>query len=230
MNVFVSYAFNDDNRWIEELAIPLIKSLGFDVIVGRRMEGEIIAEGVEARIKECRGCIGFTTRRTALGNGKFSTHQWVLDELTTARTLKLTVIEAREDDVVVEGANTQFVQLRYSRDKRDRFLVDLAEALARWPARQIRIQLVPPGPGTNEFAARVLADDAQCAYTVKRGNRIVAQGTAVIQPIQPGGFFVDIEVPDDDALVQVEVKKANAGSWKSYGSGVKAIPIHLIDV
>jgi hypothetical protein len=104
MNLFVSYAFNDDNRWIEELAIPLIRAFGFDVLTGRHMEGDIIVESVDARMRECRGCIGFTTRRDPLADGKFSTHQWVLDELAVARALKLTVVEVREDGVQVQGA------------------------------------------------------------------------------------------------------------------------------
>src|ERR1700724_4464839 len=101
MNLFVSYAFNEDNRWIEELAIPLIRALVFEVVNGRRMEGEIIVHGADQRIRECRGCIGFTTRREPRPNGKFGTHQWVLDELAAARTLKLTVVEVREDTVEV---------------------------------------------------------------------------------------------------------------------------------
>lgn len=121
MNIFVSYAFNDDNRWIEELAIPLIKSIGFDVVTGRRLEGDIIPEGVEARIDQCRGCVGFTTRRAKLGNGKYSTHQWVLDELATARARHLTVVEVRDDAVQVEGASNFFAQIRFSSDKRDKF-------------------------------------------------------------------------------------------------------------
>jgi hypothetical protein len=103
MNLFVSYAFNDDNRWIEELAIPLIRAFGFEVMSGRRVEGEIIVESVEARMRTCRGCIAFTTRRDPLPSGKFGTHQWVLDELTMARTLGLTVVEVREGVVEVQA-------------------------------------------------------------------------------------------------------------------------------
>jgi hypothetical protein len=55
LNVFVSYAFNEGNLWIEELAIPLIRALGFGVVTGRRMEGEIIVDSINERMAQCRG-------------------------------------------------------------------------------------------------------------------------------------------------------------------------------
>jgi hypothetical protein len=228
MNLFVSYAFNEENRWIEELAIPLIKSLGFFVVTGRRLEGDIIAEGVDARMRECRGCVGFTTRRTPRPEGDFFTHQWVLDELSIARALKLNVVEVREENVHVEGMNDSFAQLRYARAARDLLLVQLADVLARWPVRRVQIQLLPPNGGAREFTTHILRGEAQCAYRVQSNGRTIASGLAPIEPIR-GGFFAEIEVPREEVLVQLEIRKASNGSWKSFGDGVKAVPIQLFD-
>lgn len=109
-------------------------------------------------------------------------------------------------------------------------LVDLADVLARWPVRRIRVQLVPPANCEEEFTTRVLSGggDIECKYIAKSGNRTVGEGSAVIEPIT-GGFFIDIEVPNEDVLVQLEIKKERNGSWKSFGSSVKAVPIRLFN-
>jgi hypothetical protein len=228
MNLFVSYAFNEDNRWIEDLAMPLIRALGFEVITGRRIEGEIIVESVEARMRTCRGCIAFTTRRDPLENGKFGTHQWVLDELATARALGLTVVEVREDVVEVQGAANAFAQLRFARDARDKLLVQLAETLTAWPTRLVRVRIQPPQAGANEFLRFVLRGGVKCKYQLQDRGRIIADGEAVIEPIT-AGFFVDLEIPRADVLVQIEIKKDSANGWKSLGSSVLAVPIEVYD-
>jgi len=229
MNLFVSYAFNDENRWIEELAIPLIRSLGFDVVTGWRMEGEIIVESIDERMRQCRGCIGFTTRRgDPLPNGKFGTHQWVLDELTMARAMRLTVVEVREDVVHVEGAANAYVQLRFVRDARDKLLVELADALAHWPTRIVRVRIEPPREGAEAFRRFVLRGGVSCRYQVQSRGRTISSGDAVIEPII-GGFYVDLEVPRDDVLVQLEIRKDGNSAWRSFGSSLVAIPIDVYD-
>ncbi|MGD0334400.1 MAG: hypothetical protein ABSA90_14265 [Xanthobacteraceae bacterium] len=193
------------------------------------MEGDIIVEAVDARMRECRGCIGFTTRRDPLADGKFSTHQWVLDELAAARALKLTVVEVREDSVQVQGAANSFVQLRYARDARDKLLVQLAETLAKWPTRTVRVRIQPPQAAVDEFRKFVLRGGVQCRYQVQSGGRVIASGEAVIEPIT-AGFFVDLEVPREDVLVQIEIKKDANSAWKSLGSSLFAIPIDVYDI
>jgi hypothetical protein len=51
MKVFVSYAFNDANKWVEDLVIPLAKALGFEVVTGQRLEGEPLIDGVDDRLR-----------------------------------------------------------------------------------------------------------------------------------------------------------------------------------
>jgi hypothetical protein len=229
MNLFVSYAFNEDNRWIEELVIPLTRSLGFEVMTGRRMEGEIIVNGVDERMRQCRGYIGFTTRRQPLANGKFGTHQWVLDELSMARAMKLTVVEVREDVVEVEGAVDSYVQLRFAREARDKLLVQLADVLAHWPTRTVRVRIEPPKNGADEFRRFVLRGGVPCRYQVQSRGRTISSGEVVIEPIT-AGFYVELEVPRDDVLVQLEIRKDANSAWKSLGSSLLAIPIDVYDI
>jgi hypothetical protein len=193
------------------------------------MEGEIIVETVEERMKTCRGCIGFTTRRDAQGGGKFGTHPWVIDELTMARTLKLTVVEARETEVVVPGANSSFVQLHFDSNARDRLLVDLAEVLTRWPTRIVRIRIQPPPNGADEFRRFALRGGAQCRYRLLSKGRTIASGDAVIEP-DTAAFFIDLEVPRGDVLVELEIRKDANSAWKSFGTSIVAIPIEVFDI
>ncbi len=230
MNLFVSYAFNDENRWIEELAIPLIKALGFEVVTGRRMEGGIIVQEVLERMRLCRGCIAFTTRRGAAdADGMYGTHQWVLDELSTARGIKIPTVEVREDVVKVEGAAESYVQLRYASNARDKLLVELAQTLAKWPTRVVRVRIQPPQDAAQKFLKLVLRGGVECRYQVQSGGKVVANGVATIEPVT-AGFFVDLEVPNGDVIVQLEIKGDATVVWRSIGSSLGAVPIEVYDL
>jgi hypothetical protein len=228
MKVFVSYAFNGANKWIEDLAIPLAKALGFEVVTGQRIEGQPLAEAVDKRLRDCTGCVAFTTRRGARVDGSYETHPWVISEMQTARALGFKTVEVREDGVKIGDDSEAYVRLRYKDGARDKLLIDLADVLARWIIRPVRVQLLPPTNAQRKFIVHVLGGGNKCSYQLLSGGRTIATGEAVIQPNQFGGFFVDIEVPREEVLVQLEIKRSNnSGAWKSLGNGLNAIPVQL---
>jgi hypothetical protein len=229
MRLFVSYAFNEANKWVEELIIPLAKSLGFEIVTGQRLEGEVLAEAVDARIRSCVGCVAFTTRRSPRADGSYETHPWVISEMTQARALKFKTVEVREVGVRIGDNAEAYAHVTYKEGQRDRMLIDLAGILASWVVRPVRIQLIPPQDRVNEFTGRVIRGDATCTFKLTSGNQPIKSGEATIQPIR-GGFFVDIESPPKDAIVTLEVTKPNNnGAWMSFGDGLIAIPVQLYD-
>ena len=229
MKVFVSYAFNDVNKWVEELVIPLVQTLGFEVVTGRHMEGEPLINGVDMRLRECAGCISFTTRRNQREDGTYETHPWVISEMHTARALQLKTVEVREEGVKIGDDSDAYVRLNYNERARDRLLIELAVALARWIIRPVRVQLCPPEDAETIFTRQVVRGGVKCTYSLQSGGRVVGGGEAIIQP-QVSGFFVDIEIPRNDVIVQLEVKKENnSGAWMSLGDGLSAVPVQLYD-
>ena len=227
MKVFVSYAFNDANKWVEECVMPLAAALGFEVVTGQRIEGQPLIDAIDDRLRSCAGCVAFATRRAQRADGTYETHPWVVNELTRARTLKFKTVEVREDGVRIGDDSEAYVRVNYIEAKRDRMLIELAGVLASWVVRPVRVQLLPPEGMKNEFIGRVIRGDISCNYRLLNGDQQIKAGQAIIQPYQ-GGFFVEIEKPPKDAIVTIEVRKANdAGAWMSIGDGLIAVPVQL---
>ncbi len=143
MRIFVAYGFNDRDRWIPELVIPILKSLGAEVVTGEQLEGQVITAGVRARINESDALIGFLTRRgEADAEGVYRTHDWVKQELGAAVGRDLPyVLEVRETRIDAQGgmlADRQYVT--YDESQRDRFLVRLVEVISSW-SRGVNVNL-----------------------------------------------------------------------------------------
>jgi hypothetical protein len=229
MRVFISYAFNETNRWVEELVIPLAKNLGFEVVSGQRMEGEALVEAIDQRLRSCSGCIAFTTRRSKRPDDTYETHPWVVNEMTQARALGFKTVEVRESGVRIGDGAEAYIRLEYIEAQRDRLLIELVGILASWITKPVLVQLLPPPERIHEFTGRVIRGDAACSFQLKSGNQPIKSGEALIQPIR-GGFFIEIESPPKEAIVTLEVKKPNNnGAWMSFGDGLIAIPVQLYD-
>lgn len=228
MKVFVSYAFNDANKWVEEFVIPLVTALGFEVVSGRHMDGDPLVDTIDDRQRACVGCIAFTTRRTRRMDGSYETHPWVLHELIVARTLGQKAVEIREADVRIGDANDDYVHINYVTGERDRMLVDLVRVLSLWKSNRIRIQLVPPSAAESEFLKCVVKRGVKCTYEIQKEGLPIREGEVKIMPLT-GGCFVDIDIPSDDVLVQISVQKVteNTIAWASSYTGLLAIPVQL---
>src|SRR4051812_40330180 len=100
MKVFVGFGYNENDKWINELIIPFLKELDCEVVTGEQMQGENLSDGVISRIKDSDVCIGFLTRRgDPNAIGVYSTHSWVISELSTAVALKKPIFELREKGI-----------------------------------------------------------------------------------------------------------------------------------
>lgn len=228
MKVFVSYGFNDRDKWIEDLVVPLVRSLGFEPITGQRLAGNQLVPAVDERLAICSACVAFTARRSRSAAGKYNTHPWVTEELTKARTLGIRSVEVREDGVDQGNSNDGYVWLKYARSGEAQLLVELSEILASWRTKTVRVQLVHKGTAREErlFIRAVLGDRTTCEYRLLEGGDETKRGSAPISAIG-GGFFIDIPVPSEDALVQLAVRNSGGLSWTSFGDGLTAIPINL---
>ena len=86
MKVFVGFRYDTRDEWIKELVIPFLEVLGCEVITGEEVYGIPLPTGVLEKLKDCDACIGFLTRRDGPdAEGKYTTHPWVLQELSAAQ-------------------------------------------------------------------------------------------------------------------------------------------------
>ena len=231
LRIFVSYRFDDRDKWVEDYAIPMISALGFEVVSGRHMEGEPLAAEVDSRLKSCAICVAFTSRRypdNPRPNGTFESHPWVIQEMTKAREGGIKTIEVREERVQIGDGNEAIVHLPFSNDARDKMLSALAVRLGDLKKKTITVQLVPPENDEQQFRRQAMGGNSTCSYEIECNGQVVGRGTAKIKPVT-GGFFASIEVPDGSFIVTLAVDKVPAGAWKSFGDGLVAIPIRLYE-
>lgn len=130
MNLFVGFHFAPEDAWVRELVLPLVGAFGFDAVTGEEMYGHQLTNEVIQRIKGSCGLLGFVTRR---GNDSERTHRWVTDELASAVTAGIKVLEVREvglDDQRRLLGDRQHIE--YDPQRPAHCLVQLAAALGQW--------------------------------------------------------------------------------------------------
>jgi hypothetical protein len=144
MKVFVGFGYNDRDHWIEEQVFPILRGMGFAVVDGKDMHGEILQPEVQSRIEQCDAAIGFFTIREGQGEGDFNSHMWVRDEMVYANAKGKPIIPVKEEGGKVPDGllgNRQYILLR--QNDRLACVVELVGALGRRNIR--RLKLDPEG-------------------------------------------------------------------------------------
>ena len=144
MKVFVGFGYNDRDRWIEEQVFPILRGMGFTVVDGKDMHGEILQPEVQSRIEQSDAAIGFFTIREGQGEADFNSHIWVRDEMVHANAKGKPLIPVKEEGAKVPDGllgNRQYIPLR--QNDRLACVVELVSALGRRNIR--RLKLDPDG-------------------------------------------------------------------------------------
>lgn len=140
MNVFVGFGYNDRDSWIEECVFPILKNMGFSVVDGKDMHGEILQPGVQLRIEQSDAAIGFFTIREGQGGADFNSHIWVRDEMVYAIAKDKPVIPIKEEGCNVPDGllgNRQYIPLR--QNDRLACVVELVKAISRRNIRKLKL-------------------------------------------------------------------------------------------
>ena len=173
MRVFIGYGYNERDKWVEDYVFPLIAAMDCEIGHGKAVYGGALSEEIIKAIRASDAMIGFTTRREAADNGEFHTHEWVVQELTTAATARdpsIPWVEVREEGVrspggILEGAGAQ--RIEYKEADRAGCLVRIAQAVQRFQA-QTKITTVRLGPATATDEISALLDMPHSAAPAKR--------------------------------------------------------------
>src|SRR5262245_32638469 len=140
MKVFVGFGYNDRDQWIEDQVFPILRSMGFTVIDGKDMHGEVLQPEVQSRIEQSDAAIGFFTIREGQGEADFNSHIWVRDEMVYANAKGKPIIPVKEEGAKVpEGllGNRQYIPLR--QNDRLACVVELVGALGQRNIRRLKL-------------------------------------------------------------------------------------------
>jgi len=215
LRIFVGFGYDERDRWIPELVVPLVQALGGEVVTGEDMAGEKISDEVQRRIAASDGLIAFRTRRGDPDQaGVYRSHRWVEDELALAVGNGLKVLEIREQGVDQQGGLAGDRQwLGYDDDARDRLLVELAKAIGAWKRSvTVNLQLLPPA-FVDEIRPLLGMPGFRCTYKLLEGSRESERQEAQVRPIK-GGLFVQAPGLPAETLIQISVE-GNGKRWSS---------------
>jgi hypothetical protein len=226
MKIFLAFGYNDRDRWIPEMVVPLVQAFGSEVLSGEEMQGEQLSQGVLERIRNSDALIAFTTRRDPLQNGKWTTHKWVQQELAAAIEKDLLVAEVREEDIDPQvGLDGDRQRITYQEASRDKCLVEIVKTVGRWHQTvMVDLQLLPQ-KFIDDVRPLVKHPRLNCHYVIMESGRESGPVKATIRPIKGGLFLTASNVPRD-ALIRVFVEFDDK-SWNSDYESVNSIGIKL---
>jgi hypothetical protein len=229
--VFIGYGYHDRDLWVEKYVVPFVTAFGCTPVDGREVFGAALSSEVTQQIHSCHAMIGFTTRRDpaghdAAGNEKFTTHDWVVQELITAltHTPPIPFVEIREQGVVspggmIEAAN--FQRIDYIEADRAGCLVKIAQALQRF--RVVRVRL----PDTLVDQIEPLLEDPSflCRCQIFRGAAELQPQPFPVLSVQ-GALCVDLRGIREGDLVKILIS-AGGRVWRSAYESVDTVDIRL---
>ncbi len=233
LRIFVGYGYNARDQWVEKCVVPIVEAFGCQVVHGKVVYGGSLAPEVLKLIQTSDAMIGLTTRRESVPGaaGQFTTHPWVVHELTAAlsQVPPIPFVEVREEGVIAPGGmidahNAQRIEYRET-DRAD-CLVRIAEALGKF-REQISVQTVRLGPEALIEQMSGYLDDASfiCRLRTLRGT---IQSAPVEVPVLPlkGGLFVRLKGVREDDLVQITIS-AGGRTWRSDYESLDTVDVQL---
>ncbi len=228
MNIFIGFGYNNNDQWIKELVFPLVQTFDANIVTGEDLHGEVIPQEVANRIRKADGVLAFLTPRDALSSGKFTTHQWVRDELVTAISFHVPAVEIREVSVENQGGIVGDRQrIDFALDNKAKLLVEIAKLLSKWrkSVKPKRLFLLPRDIA-QDARPFISKEDLKCTYQFMTGNKESELYNA--KPFKFGqGLCVDVyHVPSDDSLIQVTLTGPQF-EWSSDYESVQLLSINL---
>jgi len=210
--IFLAFAYRDTDRELANQVQQLLGSHDVPVITGENLGGQALTPAVKERIDDSDALIALLTRRDKLGRkNKFTTHQWVQEELGYARDNKKRAIALVEDGVDVGGMYAPHEYIPFDRQNPLPAFLRLSDTVGQWKreiGRTIKVLILPP-----ELARTVGQGEIKCRYRFSaEGKWTTWNETEAIREV--GGTFAYLVGVRDDHTIQLEVKLPNA-RWQS---------------
>ncbi|MEI8208449.1 MAG: hypothetical protein WCG16_04545 [Methylococcales bacterium] len=204
MRVFVGFGYNDRDNWIEEQVFPILRAMGFTVVDGKDMHGQVLQSGVQSRLDQSDAVIGFFTIRDGQGDAEFNSHSWVRDEVVYAIAKGKPIFPIKEQGAnIPEGliGNRQYISL--CQNNRLACVVELVIALGQRNIRRLKLD-----PETDQLR-RYLKGWRKSNDFIIQYRTQDAEGTE--SPFQQGrmemvdqGFYLNVSDVPRRAYVEVE--------------------------
>jgi hypothetical protein len=225
MKVFVGFGYNDRDRWIEDQVFPILRGMGFAVVDGKDIHGEILQPQIKLRIEQSDAVIGFFTIREDSCQAEFTSHIWVRDEMVYAAAKIKPIIPVKEDGCLVpEGilGNRQYIRL--NQNNRLACVVELVRALEHRNIRRLRLDAE-----TDELRRNILQWRRSPGFVIQYRTQDESGLESIFRDgrleMVDQGFFLNVSEVPGRALV--EVKGALSGETKFESGWVSADAVQV---
>ena len=203
--VFLSFAFRDEDRGLVTAAEQLLASHDLVAVTGKRLAGEALTPAVMQRIEACDALVALLTRRDLKASGKWTTHDWVRDELNHARTRGIRAVALLENEVEVGGAYAEHERIPLDRgNPLDAFLA-LSDTIGLWKREEGQLLKIRIMPDELASMASFSGANPKCRYRfLVKGAPTEWRETEQIP--EPGGTFLWAGGAQEDFLIQVQLE------------------------
>ncbi len=211
MNIFMAFAFRDEDKGLVNYIERLLASQFVQPVTGKKLGGGQLTAEVQKRIEESDALIALMTRRDQLVNGGWTTHKWVIDELDWARGKDKHAIAIVEEGVDVSGMFQSHEYIPLNRQNPLEALIYLAETVGEWKKNTGRVVKVQIAPDT--IASKLVDDGVTCRRRFFKNGKYT--NWEVVTPVlETGGTFISLDGVQDEHLIEIEAKEAG-NTWRS---------------
>ncbi|MDT4952957.1 MAG: hypothetical protein QOJ02_1095 [Acidobacteriota bacterium] len=209
--IFLAFAFRPNDRELANQVQQLLGSHDVPAVTGENLGGEALTPAVKGRIDDSDALIALLTRRDKITDTKYTTHQWVQEELNYARDKEIRTIALIETDVDVGGMYASHEYIPFDRENPLPAFLRLSDTVGQWKreiGRTLKVMILPP-----DLARTVGQDEIKCRYRffAEKWTKWNETGEAIRET---GGTFVFLAGVRDDYIIQLEVKLQDA-KWQS---------------
>ena len=227
MKVFVGFGYNDRDRWVEDQVFPILIGMGFSVVDGKDMHGNLLQPQVQSRIEQSDAAIGFFTIREGQDGADFNSHIWVRDEMVYANARGKPIIPVKEEGCNVPDGllgNRQYIPLR--QDDRLACVVELVGALGRRNIRRLKLD-----PDNDELRRNLLQWRRIAGFVIQYRTQ---DDTGLESPHRQGrlemidqGFFLNVSDVPERAFVEVQGVLNGAMQFESGWVSANAVQVKI---
>jgi hypothetical protein len=208
--IFLAFAFRPNDRELANQVQQLLGSHDVPAITGENLGGDALTPAVKDRIDDSDALIALLTQRDRITDARYTTHQWVQEELNYARDKKLRTIALIETGVDVGGMYASHEYIPFDRENPLPAFLRLSDTIGMWKreiGRTLKVMILPP-----DLARTVGQGEIKCRYRFYSDRWTKWNETEAIREI--GGTFVYLVGVRDEYTIQLEVKLQDA-KWQS---------------
>jgi|SRR5215831_3095548 len=203
MRIFVGYGYNPNDEWIERDVFPILEALGLEIVHGKDMYGETLADAVKERIEQSDAMVSFCTLRPGQENAEFNTHSWVRDEMVHAIAVKKLVVEVRQNGVNLPSTITgERQRIPLDPNNKLRCIAEVIKAVNSWSIR--KLLLVPSDQRLAKVIIRAVKNKSLIVrYRSRIKNKSSKQFEGRLELVDNGLYLNAMGLPDG-SLVEIE--------------------------